>query len=48
VFTTLRTMTVVSSGIPPPHMMSFSLANRAKGESLEESRDSSRALRVRV
>lgn len=37
--------TVMSSGIPPPHMMSFSLARRAKGESRVLSRDSSRALR---
>lgn len=36
--------TVISSGIPPPHMISFSLARRANGESRVLSRDSSRAL----
>jgi hypothetical protein len=39
---------VVSSGMPPPHMMSFSFANTAKGESLEESKDNSRAFSVNV
>jgi hypothetical protein len=48
VLTTLMTTTVVSSGMPPPHMISFSLASRAKGESREGSKEYSRALTVRV
>lgn len=38
----------MSSGMPPPHMMSFSFASNAKGESLVESRDSSRALKKKA
>jgi hypothetical protein len=41
--TTLITITEVSSGMPPPHMMSFSLARSAKGESRLLSRESARA-----
>jgi hypothetical protein len=48
VLITLMTTTVVSSGMPPPHMMSFSLARRAKGESLEGSKEYSRDFVVRT
>lgn len=44
----LATMTVVSSGMPPDHKMSFSLANMAKGESLLLSMLSSLALSTMV